>query len=355
MIKRDMLVVRPKDVVSLFVDCRERICSDITSRFGLDVNIQFRDDVPVTKGQMDDTVHPIQVDVGVGDLLPKHKFDFRKLDGKDVVRPIINMFHEAEHVHQYVQFHHVQHPTNEDVYLAVNRIARENNDLYYLYPENYYHNPREIRAEQAGVMDAYEYLCDSFPDVDEDKIEQLMLDYVNDRAKNEYYYLRQPLGKPFVDILDVNKAFDIAFEESKTSRRMYMQRNNDDFVGDLLWNQPEWDEVSNLFFSSANYGYMQDKLVAAVNLYFHPDYIKDYPCIRAKGLNLSGEALFGMPFPDNKVAGAVVHGIENAHVSKSSNMVLNRVRGDVSGSRPLPSFSEHMSDDGDYGNSGPDV
>ncbi len=26
MIKRDMLVVRPKDVVSLFVDCRERIC-----------------------------------------------------------------------------------------------------------------------------------------------------------------------------------------------------------------------------------------------------------------------------------------------------------------------------------------
>lgn len=74
------------------VDCRERICSDITSRFGLDVNIQFRDDVPVTKGQMDDTVYPIQVDVGVGDSLPKHKFDFRKLDGKDVVRPIINMF-----------------------------------------------------------------------------------------------------------------------------------------------------------------------------------------------------------------------------------------------------------------------
>lgn len=75
MIKRDMLVVRPKDVVSLFVDCRERICSDITSRFGLDVNIQFRDDVPVTKGQMDDTVYPIQVDVGVGDSQPNNYAD----------------------------------------------------------------------------------------------------------------------------------------------------------------------------------------------------------------------------------------------------------------------------------------
>lgn len=31
------------------------------------------------------------------------------------------------------------------------------------------------------------------------------------------------------------------------------------------------------------------------------------------------------------------------------------IQSDVSGSRPLPSFSEHMSDDGDYGNSGPDV
>ena len=180
----------------------------------------------------------------------------------------------------------------------------------------------------------------------------LLLDYVNDRAKNEYYYLRQPLGKPFVDILDVNKAFDIALEESKTSRRMYMQRNNDDFVGDLLWNQPEWDEVSNLFFSSANYGYMQDKLVATVNLYFYPDYIKDYPCIRAKGLNLSGEALFGISFPDKNV-GIGAHGAKNAQVSKSSKMVLNRVRGDVFGSRPLPSVSEHMSDDGDNGNSGP--
>lgn len=77
-----------------------------------------------------------------------------------------------------------------------------------------------------------------------------------------------------------------------------------------------------------------------------------FSCFKAKSVDLSVNTIFGISFPDKNV-GIGAHGAKNAQVSKSSKMVLNRVRGDVSGSRPLPSFSEHMSDDGDYGNSGP--
>lgn len=34
----------------------------------------------------------------------------------------------------------------------------------------------------------------------------------------------------------VDSAFDVAFEKSKHSQRMYMQRGNTDTIGNLLWN-----------------------------------------------------------------------------------------------------------------------
>lgn len=302
MIRKNILGLRPKDVSDLYNNCVSHICRDTKHDFGLDVNIRFRKDKPIIFGQTDDTVCPLQVDIGVGDLLPKHGLDFRTIPDADAIRPVINMFHEAEHVFQYAQFHHVEHPTDEDAYLAVNRLARSGNNLYYTYPENYFRNPREIRAEQAGIIDTYDYLCDIFPDVDADDIENLVLDYVNERAGSDtYYYIKPVGGKLFTDIRDVDLAFDTAFEKSKYSQRMYMQRGNTDTVGNLLWNDKNWSVFSDAFFKSSNRGYMQDKIVASVNLYLHPEYIKDYPVIQAKGVDLSAKALTGVDFqmPDN--------------------------------------------------------
>ena len=349
MINRSILHVRANRIEGLLSDCRTYVRNDIKSNFGLDVDIIFDEGIPITKGQLDDSVQPMLMCIGVGDLLPDDRFDFHRLSDQDVIRPIINMFHESEHVFQCVQFRHVVHPTNEDVYLAVNKLARIGNDLYYLYPENYYHNPREIRAEQAGVMDAYEYLCDTFSDVDDDLIESLVLDYVNERASNECYYIKQPFGKPFTDILDVKKAFIDVFEQSKVSQRMYMQRDNHDVVGDLFWNHDEWSAVSDEFFRPSNRGYMQDKIVASVNVFLYPEYLDDYPCITAKGVDLSDMAVFGKRFPD-------IDDVRNKRVS-DANLRLGDVGvdvgspNDVSFSRPLPDIdcSDNGCDDIQFG------
>lgn len=82
---------------------------------------------------------------------------------------------------------------------------------------------------------------------------------------------------------------------------------------------------------------------------------KQNACIESKGLNLSGEALFGIPFPDKDVS-TVVQGVRGSQVSKTSSVVSNRICCDGRGvHRPLPFVADRMSDDNDYGDDGPDV
>ncbi len=343
-----VLRVGLRKLKSVYENTVSYIVADSKSLFDLDVDFQFDSEMSLHDSMLDDSGSSLSVLVGTGGFLSS-RFSFGFVPDNIVIRPIINMFHEAEHIHQYAQFRHVTHPTNEDVYLAVNKLARIGNDLYYLYPENYYHNPREIRAEQAGVTEAYDYLCEVFSDVDDELIESLVLDYVNERASNECYYIKQPLGEPFTDIWDVNRAFDDAFEQSKTSQRMYMQRDNHDVVGDLFWNHDEWSAVSDAFFRPSNRGYMQDKIVASVNVFLHPEYLDDYPCITAKGVDLSDMAVFGKRFPD-------IDDVRNKRVS-DANLRLGDVGvdvgspNDVSFSRPLPDIdcSDNGCDDIQFG------
>lgn len=82
---------------------------------------------------------------------------------------------------------------------------------------------------------------------------------------------------------------------------------------------------------------------------------KQNACIESKGLNLSGEALFGIPFPDKDVS-TVAHGVRGSQVSKISSVVSNRICGEEFGiRRPLPSIADRMSDGNDYGDDGPNV
>ena len=68
--------------------------------------------------------------------------------------------------------------------------------------------PNEIEAEYYGIMNTYEYLCDTFPNIDKNIHEQLMVNFVNQKSEQYSYWIHHSNDKQFTSLFEIEQAFD---------------------------------------------------------------------------------------------------------------------------------------------------
>lgn len=241
----------------------------------------------------DDDGYVTSVEIGIDviqnarSLIP---FKSPSISDVDFATVVLNMYHEQNHC---IHKNHVFRQSNLDECSArqlVQEIACRDNPDYYMGNSNYRINANEIQAEQYGIMNAYEYLCDEFSDVDPSVHEAIIVDIVNDKMQKSSYFVHQ--DTPFTSLDEIERAFDDAYDASFMTKRMYVVNRNieHDAVKRYMRDHADCRSV----YLSADDPLEQDRCIAAINCKIHPEYLKLYPALTA--LDLSYESVITKPY-----------------------------------------------------------
>ena len=103
----------------------------------------------------------------------------RRVSDENFTRVILNMYHEKMHCIQKNEMFRQTNPEYANQLLQ--EIACNASNDYYENNGNYLLNSNEIQAEQYGIMSAYNYLRDEFPEMDAKEHESIVLGIVNNR------------------------------------------------------------------------------------------------------------------------------------------------------------------------------
>lgn len=320
----------------------------IKSEYDLNVLFCFDDKMDFGDGAVGGWTEPIQISIGIKDLFDDCHSSFDTISDFQFICPIVAVFHEAEHVCQFSRQMAVDDVTDEDVELSVSGLARMGNNLYYR--TNYSLNLREIRAQQVGISDSYLYLCSMFPDVKQECIESVILDYVDFVSGFGYFIDNKGVRFESLDAVDV--AFDMAFERSKITQRQY-STNVCDNVMDIMRYVDKYQFVIDSFQDSKNAGYKQDEMIACLNLCLHPEFLDSFDCLKTKGVDLSDVAVFGRSVSERNHMSGDVHDkrVSDASLRFGDVGVGTNLPDDGSFSRPLPDIdcSDNEHDDIQFG------
>lgn len=191
-----------------------------------------------------------------------------------------------EHIMIYDIFHQ---DTDEARYLTMRYFAEYENCMYV--DANYWMNPREIDAQYAGILGAYDYCEAQFG---HDEAERLLCDYQNTRIRNGkkvnglFHRHRKPdyldfqNGKPYESSDEIFDAMDVELEKSFHAHRIYdiksaaknpVQNRSVLFFQKNAKISHEMDYLK--CFTSCQDGYLQDKMLTAIFL-SNPEYHKYY-------------------------------------------------------------------------------
>lgn len=191
-----------------------------------------------------------------------------------------------EHIMIYDIFHQ---DTDEARYLTMRYFAEYENCMYV--DANYWMNPREIDAQYAGILGAYDYCEAQFG---HDEAERLLCDYQNTRIRNGkkvnglFHRHRKPdyldfqNGKPYESSDEIFDAMDVELEKSFHAHRIYdiksaaknpVQNRSVLFFQKNAKISHEMDYLK--CFTSCQDGYLQDKMLTAIFL-SDPEYHRYY-------------------------------------------------------------------------------
>lgn len=202
---------------------------------------------------------------------------------EDFIQTLIALGHECRHMDNFLNKYKNTRATAEDCkYLAINYLARQGSQVYY--DTNYQTMPIEIDAEQIGIEYAFEYLKGRFPEIDSEK---LIVDFVNYKAENFKYYIEPKKPDGYDSISEITKAFDEAFEKSKTARRLYRYEENKNLKLENIIDQnlikPEWSEIKSTIERID--GKNGDRMMASLSAMVFPKYKDRLPTLRNFDLN----------------------------------------------------------------------
>ena len=242
--------------------------------------------------------HASRVRIGIYDI-EQTKFNlFRssRISDKVFATVILNMYHEATHVWQKNELFRQKHLDSYIANQLVQEIACMDNHDYYFDNGNYKINANEIQAEKEGIINAYKYLCNEFPEVNPTDHEHIILDIVNDKMLNSTYFVSSE--KPFKSLSEVEKAFDDAYDDSFTKKRTYMvnSSNTYDAVKLFMREHPEAKES----YLNADSPLEQDRCIASINLKLHPEWLKVYPSL--SDMDLSYENIIEKPYQETQAS-----------------------------------------------------
>lgn len=252
------------------------------------VVLKFYEGYPLSYGETNDAVYhdtPLQSYVGVGGLFQNFKKGtlLRNITESDVTHITVLTFHECRHGMMFSKMKSGELPDAK--YFEASHLAGYDNETYVKH--NWTKFLSEVDAERFGLYKAGSFLTAHFGEI---KAKELLLDYVNSRVRDSDYFVSYPKGKSrFDDIDDVFDAFDEAYERAKHAPRDYVLPKCQDVFQNFMYGEMS-DEARAKFFAEQD-GFQQDKMVAAVTLYHHPEYQSQYPVLRE--CDMSMEAMFG--------------------------------------------------------------
>lgn len=268
------------------------ISQRLIKKYNTKVPILFSTKEKLMYGKSGDLINMSpRIEVGIGS-------PYKLSSDRNFTIALVTLFHENRHVDQILSGYteKAYEKTEDKQYMAISHLSTHNNDTYYRI--NYSKNPCEIMAEYYGIVNAYMYLYKNFNNVN---CEDILLDYVNFRIniKDANYFIQHPQNtNKYESLTDVKTAFENAFEESKTEKRLYLSSSVDvkhDEVATLLkTDNLFWDDVSHKFLPTLN-GIDYDKKMACLVLYLHPEYKGKIAIL--DDIDFSFESNFHLPTP----------------------------------------------------------
>lgn len=250
------------------------------------INVQIIDE-PCCNGYVDsyNQEHTL-VKIGNQPIHPPISlFTNGKVSDIDFLQMITTMFHELTHHLQNKYVYQNSKSDKEDIYLTIHEIATRKNPFYYkpFDMHNYVHDPTEIMAEYQGIMQTYNYLQNEFEDIPANTKEQIMVDFVNHCQKAPYYWIHSK--KPFQSMEEIENAFEIAYKKSKFIKRKYFEyENQNEILDENMRFMKQYPEIIQRF-ENANTGYQQDKIMACIACYLHPEFKEYYQSIQSVDLS----------------------------------------------------------------------
>ena len=202
------------------------------------------------------------------------------IDDNVFITTMVTLFHESRHMENYLQQYRFTRDNPEECrQMALSYLVRQGSDISYL--SNYYSDPIEIDAEEFGVLSAYYYLQKNYPNLE---YEQLILNYVNDRAcDSNYYFFSIPKGSALTSIEEVENAYNTAFSESKNKAKSYDERvfpsksNIRCLVDKRLVMDECWLARAHI---EGTKNHEANKMIASLILHHYPEYLKKLPSLR---------------------------------------------------------------------------
>jgi len=217
----------------------------------------------------------------------------RSVSDENFTRVILNMYHEKMHC---IQKNEMFRQTNSEYEnQLVQEIACNASNEYYENNGNYLLNANEIQAEQYGIMGAYNYLRDEFPEMDAKEHERIVLGIVNSKMMDPKadYFVKQ--SEPFKSLQEVETAFDVAYDKSFTEKRTFLMEREPKDPVKIFMNDHE--DAKEMYFKAPT-AVEQDRCIAAIALKLHPEWLNVFPAL--KDMDLSYENVIAKPYREIK-------------------------------------------------------
>lgn len=221
------------------------------------------------------------------------------------VTAIIAASHEMVHVDQF---------ESKDPEMALCHLAARGNPGNYIEDGNYLHNRREIAAERGALEYAREHLRTEYPNVGIERIDELMLRYVNKPVDDpkRMYWVTLPDGEKFTKIEDVYDALDEAYDDAVNWPSKYREKiKSKDAASELFFTDtkrdkrvpgtrfdPDWEFAYDKLQASKT-AEESKKMLAALTIRAKPWLVRE--TFEAELPDLSIKAVFGHD-PDEKQA-----------------------------------------------------
>lgn len=239
----------------------------------------------------EDTGLANKVSIGVGGLKEKNGL-FTKcyVSDQKFAQVVINIYHEYTHCQQKNEMFQKSNPTQDEINQAMCDLACRDNKHYYMDNGNYFKNPNEIQAEYYGVTKAYDYLCNTFSDIDPKQHEKTILDIVNEKSENCSYWISHEKDKPFTSLSEVEDAFEKAYDDAFEAKRVYFVSGSRS-DGDAAKAYMDSDSRARTAYLDKKTGAEQDKIMAVINCKLRPELKEQYSSL--ENTDLSYEANIG--------------------------------------------------------------
>ena len=223
-------------------------------------NYSFTNKLPCGKGMTNDHISKSNrlITIGINNLNTETKF----------VHTLVTIFHEHTHA---MQFNELQQNDTDD-YSLMNHLSCHNNQDYY--EQNYKYFITEIEAEYNGVTNAYNYLCQN-KSIDE--ANSLITEYL----KNSCRYNTESVC--ITSQQDIDGIFECAYNTAIHKTKWLSSYKSDDEIIKFLKENPDYEKPFDKTFDD---GYERDKFIAAVELYYHPEYRDFYFSPAIKNLHI---------------------------------------------------------------------